>query len=75
MASKTVALGRTMIDEAEKMYGGDDMRFNTLLRIGNELVRIGLPFQKKSLKDFSTEDLKFIRDYALKHKPTMELFS
>lgn len=67
MSRKVVALGRKMIDEAEKMFGGDDEYFNTLLRVGNELVRIGLPFNKKSLKDFPTEDLQFIRDYAIKN--------
>jgi hypothetical protein len=37
---------------------------NTLLRIGNEMVRIGLPFNKKSLKDFAYQDLLFINSYV-----------
>ena len=62
--SKIIVIGRMMIDDAEKMIGGDDTRFNTLLRIGNEMVRIGLPFNKKTLKDFAYQDLIFINSYV-----------
>ena len=62
--SKIIVIGRMMIDDAEKMIGGDDTRFNTLLRIGNEMVRIGLPFNKKTLKDFDYQDLLFINSYV-----------
>ena len=62
--SRIIVIGRMMIDDAEKMIGGDDTRFNTLLRIGNEMVRIGLPFNKKTLKDFAYQDLLFINSYV-----------
>lgn len=75
MARKVVALGRKMIDIAEKMVGGDDAMFNNLLRVGNDMVRIGTLFERKSLRDFPPEDLKFIRDFALKHKSDLHIFS
>ncbi len=61
---RVIHLGRKMINDAEKMYGGDDHHFNTLLRIGNELVRFKLPFQKRSLSEFSIEDRTFIKSYV-----------
>ena len=71
--SKIIVIGRMMIDEAEKMVGGDDTRFNTLLRIGNEMVRIGLPFNNKSLKDFAYQDLLFINSYVKLVETKLEL--
>lgn len=56
-------LGRRMMAAATMVPVGDDIRFNAYCRIGDELTTIGQPFCKRSLREFSQEDLQVIRGF------------
>lgn len=61
-------LGRRMMTAATFVPVGDDIRFNAYCRIGEELTTIGQPFCKRSLREFTEEDLQVIRSFVAAQK-------
>jgi hypothetical protein len=57
-------LGRRMMTAATFVPVGDDVRFNTLCRVGEELTTLGAPFCKRSLREFEAADVQFIRNFV-----------
>lgn len=61
-------LGRRMMTAATFVPVGEDARFNAYCRIGEELTTIGQPFCKRSLREFTEEDLQVIRSFVAAQK-------
>jgi len=63
LTSTMIKTGRAMLELANSGKVTDDATFNTLCRIGEDMVHFRTPFNKRKINDFSIEDREFISKF------------